>query len=147
MVQFGSIPPWHQGKDRLHTTDPHFKSLKENFDIMMHRGKVRATRVVAMSVDGVARSLANRDNTTNMVYLPISMGYRNCYKCYMAGSGYKVRSNPNRPIIVEAEAEAEVDGGEGKDCVSIEFLEEGVPPPQDLQASQGHSFEEDIGGI
>ena len=59
---------------------------------MMHLGEVRATRVVATLVDGVA-GRDNRDDTTDMVYLPISMGYRNCYKRYMAGNGYKVHSN------------------------------------------------------
>ncbi len=85
---------------------------------MMHLSEVRVTRVVVMSVDGVA-GLANRDDTTDMVYLPILIGYRNCYKRYMAGNGYKVRSNPNGAIIAEAEAEVEVEGGEGKDYVSI----------------------------
>ena len=96
--------------------DPRFKALKEHFDIMMHLGKVQATRVVAMLVDGVA-DLANCHDTADMVYLPISMGYRNCYKHYMAGNSYKVRSNPNGAIIVKAEAE--VEGSEGKDFVSI----------------------------
>ncbi len=84
---------------------------------MMHLGEVRATRVVATLVDGVA-GRANHDGTTNMVYLPISMGYRNCYKRYMiAGNGYKVQSNQNGAIIIEVVAE----GGEceGKDYVSI----------------------------
>jgi hypothetical protein len=48
-----------RGRTRSHTmpskkNDPHFKSLKEHFDIMMHLGKVQVTRVVAMPVDGVA---------------------------------------------------------------------------------------------
>ena len=119
-AQFGSIPPQHQGKDRVaHNAitkhDPRFKSLKEHFDIMMHLGEVRATRVVATMVDGVA-GRANRDDTTDMVYLPISMGYRNCYKRYMAGNGYKVQSNEKGAIIVEAVV---AEGGErqGKDSV------------------------------
>jgi hypothetical protein len=118
-AQFGSIPPRHQGKDRvahnaITKNDPRFKSLKEHFDIMMNLGEVRATRVVATMVDGVA-GRANRDDTTEMVFLPISMGYRNCYKRYMAGNGYKVRSNQKGAIIVEAGAE----GGEREGKESI----------------------------
>ena len=70
---------------------------------MMHLGEVRATRVVATMVDGVA-GRANRDDTTDMVFLPISMGYRNCYKRYMAGNGYKVQNNQKGTIIVKAVA-------------------------------------------
>ena len=78
------IPPWHQRKDKvvhnaIKKDDPHFTSLKEHLDIVMHLGTVRATRVVATLVDRVA-SRANHDNMTDMVYLLILMGYRNCYK-------------------------------------------------------------------
>ncbi len=53
---------------------------------MMHLDEVQATRVVTTLVDGVAGP-ANHDDTTDMVYLPILMGYRNCYKLFMAGNG------------------------------------------------------------
>ncbi len=37
------------------------------------------------------------------VYLPISMGYHNCYRRYMALLGYKVTCTPNGSIVIEGE--------------------------------------------
>ena len=52
-----------QGRTQCHQkNDPRFKSLKEHFDIMMHLGKVQATGVVAIMVDGLA-GRANRDDS------------------------------------------------------------------------------------
>jgi hypothetical protein len=86
--------------------------LKAHFEYMLNLGEVRATRVAATLVDGVV-GRSNRDDTEDMVYLPISMGYRNCYKQYMDGLGYRVRSNAKGAINVE-----EV-GDEGKEFVSL----------------------------
>jgi hypothetical protein len=36
-----------------------------------------------------------------MVYLPISIGYRNCYQQYMSRLGYNVSTKPNGAIVVE----------------------------------------------
>ena len=36
-----------------------------------------------------------------MVYLPISMGYQNCYKRYMHSLGYKIRCKPDGAFIVD----------------------------------------------
>ena len=44
-----------------------------------------------------------------MVYLSISMGYRNCYRRYMALLGYKVTCKPNGAIVVEGEGGKEID--------------------------------------
>ncbi len=44
-----------------------------------------------------------------MVYLPISMGYRNFYWRYMALLGYKVTCKPNGSIVVEGERGKEID--------------------------------------
>ena len=54
-------------------------------------------------VDGVQAGQTNRKDTVDMVYLPISMGYQNCYRGYMALLGYKVRSLPNGETVVEGE--------------------------------------------
>ena len=81
------IPPQHKGKGKvthnaIRNSDSCLAPLKEHFDYVTNLGKVRATRVAATLVDGVV-GRANWDDTIDMVYLPISMGYRNCYKCYM----------------------------------------------------------------
>ena len=62
--------------------DPRLAPLKYHLDYLLELGEVRATRVVATwGSDGGVQGHANRDNTVDMVYLPISMGYQNCY-CY-----------------------------------------------------------------
>ncbi len=50
-------------------------------------GEVRATRVVTTLVEGM-EARVNRNNDDNERYLPMSMGYRNCYKQYLASLGY-----------------------------------------------------------
>ena len=72
---------------------------------MLNLGKVRATRVVVILEDG-DMGQANCNDTINMIYLPISMGYRTCYKQYMALHGHDVRCKANGSVIV--------DGKEGK---------------------------------
>ena len=67
---------------------------------MMNLGEVRATRVAATLVDGVA-DCSNCEDKEDMVYLPISMGYWNCYKRYMDVLGYRVQSNAQGAISVE----------------------------------------------
>ncbi len=51
------------------------------------RDEVRATRVVTTLVKGM-QARVNHDGDDNARYLPMSMGYRNCYKRYMASLGY-----------------------------------------------------------
>ena len=76
--------------------DPRSTPLKYHLDYLLELGEVRATRVVATwGSDGGVQGHANRDNTVDMVYLPISMGYRNCYKRYMHSLGYKIRCKPD----------------------------------------------------
>ena len=84
----------------IRRNDARLAPLKAHFEYMMNLGEVRATRVVATLVDGVAGH-SNRDDAEDMVYLPISMGYRNCYKCYMDGLGYRVRSNAKGAVSVK----------------------------------------------
>ena len=52
--------------------------------------------MATLSDDGGVQGHANRDNMADMVYLPISMGYQNCYKRYMHSLGYKIRCKPDR---------------------------------------------------
>ena len=71
---------------------------------MLNLGKVRATRVVSTLVDGEIGQ-ANRNDTVDMIYLLISMGYRSCYKRYMASLGHDVRCKANGSIIVDGTEE------------------------------------------
>ena len=62
-----------------------------HYEYLLDLGEVRATQVVATLVDGV-QGHTNRDkgtvdgdeSTVDMIHLPMTMGYRNCYKRYMA---------------------------------------------------------------
>jgi hypothetical protein len=84
--------------------DERGKALKEHFDYLLQLGEVRATRVIATMVDG-EQGHTNRGesvvDSNTFVYLPLSFGFRPCYKRYMAGMGYKVSCRPNGGIIVE----------------------------------------------
>jgi hypothetical protein len=76
--QVGFIPPQHKGKgkvahDAIRRNDARLALLKAHFQYMMNLGEVRATRVAATLVDGVAGH-SNHDNAEDMVYLPISIG-------------------------------------------------------------------------
>jgi len=75
--------------------------LKHHLDYLLELGEVRATRVVATLSDGGVQGHANRKDTVDMVYLPISMGFRNCYKRYMHSLGYKIRCKPDGALIVD----------------------------------------------
>ena len=50
------------------------EDLQRHFNYLLQLGEVRATRVMATLVDGVA-GRTNREEAEEMVYLPISMGY------------------------------------------------------------------------
>jgi hypothetical protein len=85
---------------KMKADDPRAAPLKHHMEYLVELGEVRATRVVATLVDGV-QGHANREDTVDNVYLPMSMGYRNCYKRYMNSIGFKIRCNPAGAIIVD----------------------------------------------
>jgi hypothetical protein len=56
---------------------------------------------------------ANCDNNIEVIYLPISMGYRSCYKRYMKAPGYNVRTTATGGLVVTEDDEGkEVDPGD-----------------------------------
>ncbi len=63
-------------------------------------------------VEGM-QARVNRDDDDNARYLPMSMGYRNCYKRYMASSGYtNVRTTALGAFILGEREDGEaVDSG------------------------------------
>jgi hypothetical protein len=80
--------------------DERLPPLHAHFDYLLNLGEVRATRVVATLVDGV-HGRANREESLDNVYLPISMGHRSCYKRYMLSLGFDTKCAPDGTIIVD----------------------------------------------
>ena len=64
--------------------------LKGHFDMLLGLGEVRATQVMAAFVDGVQVGHTDHEDTVDMVYLPISMGYHPCYHRNMKSLGYHI---------------------------------------------------------
>ena len=82
-----------------------------HFEYLKNLGEVQATKVVATLADGI-QGHANCDDSLDVTYLPISMGYRSCYKQYMALLGYVVQTTAMGAYIVAGEDGKEVDAGE-----------------------------------
>jgi len=72
----------------LSNIDRKMGPLMRHLEYLMELGdKVGATQVVTILVEG-KQARVNRDNDDDERYLPMSMGYRNCYKRYLASLGY-----------------------------------------------------------
>jgi predicted small metal-binding protein len=84
--------------------------LVSHFEYLMNLGKVRATRVVSTLVDGMG-SHNNRDASLDVTYLPISMGYRSCYKRYMSSLGYITETTATGAFKIRKEDGSAVDNG------------------------------------
>ncbi len=115
-LKFTSVMPAHKsiGKKNYNTikkNDRKYEPLLRHFEYLKNLGEVQATQVVATLVDGM-QGHANRDNSLDVTYLPISMGYRSCYKWYMASLGYVVQMTAMGAYIVTGEDGKEVDAGE-----------------------------------
>jgi hypothetical protein len=48
-----------------------------------------------------------RDDDIDVIYLPILMGYRSCYKPYMKSIGYNIQTTALGGFIVTADEEGE----------------------------------------
>jgi hypothetical protein len=111
-----AVLPTHKGTGKANynavkTNERKYLPLKHHFEYLQNLGEVRATRVVATLVDGMGGHV-NRDDNIEVTYLPISMGYRPCYKRYMKSLGYDVRTTATGGLVVTAEAGKEADPGE-----------------------------------
>ena len=87
-----SVLPLHKATGKINSNaidkDPRqIKPLGRHFEYLKILGKVQATRVVAMLVNGMINNV-NCNATLDETYLPISMGFHMCYKWYMALLGY-----------------------------------------------------------
>ncbi len=65
---------------------------------------------VIKTVVGGEEGHANHMDTEGNVYLPIHMGYRNCYYRYMELLGYKVTVGPNGSLTVDKEDAVNANG-------------------------------------
>jgi hypothetical protein len=74
--------------------DPRMVHLKEHFAELHTFAEDRAIKVIITDNHG-ERGCANRLENDEKVYLPIHMGYRNCYYRYCASLGYTVTVGPN----------------------------------------------------
>jgi hypothetical protein len=111
-----AVLPNHKstGKVNYHAVEKNeckYRPLKDHFEYLQNLGEVRATRVVTTLVDGMGGHV-NRDDNIDVTYLPISMGYRSCYKRYMKALGYDIRTTGTGGLVVTAEEGKEANPGE-----------------------------------
>jgi hypothetical protein len=115
-LKFTSVMPAQKsiGKknyNAIKKNDQKYEPLMCHFEYLKNLGEVQATQVVATLVDGM-QGHANHDDSINMTYLPISMGYQSCYKQYMAWLGYTVWTTTMGAFVVTGGDGKEVDAGE-----------------------------------
>ncbi len=115
-LKFTSVMPAHKsvGKKNYNAIEKNnrkYEPLLRHFEYLKNLSEVQATKVVATLVNGM-QGHANHDNSLDVTYLPISMGYWSCYKRYMALLGYVVQRMAMGAYIVTGEDSKEVDAGE-----------------------------------
>jgi hypothetical protein len=115
-LKFTSVMPAHKsiGKknyNAIKRNDQKYEPLMRHFKYLKNLGEVQATQVVATLVNGM-QGHENHDNSLDVTYLPILLGYWSCYKRYMALLGYIVRMTAMGAFIVMGEDGKEVDAGE-----------------------------------
>jgi hypothetical protein len=76
--------------------------LMRHFEYLKNLADVRVTRVVATLVNGM-QGHANCNNSLDVTYLPILLGYWSCYKRYMALLGNVVQTTARGAFIVTGE--------------------------------------------
>ena len=77
-----SVLPSHKASGKVNVNAVENDEIKllpliKHFEYLLNLGELRATRVVATLVDG-EQGHSNREDTVDMTYLPISMGYIVC---------------------------------------------------------------------
>ncbi len=103
-LKFTSVMPTHTdiGKknyNAIERSDRKYEPLMRHFEYLKNLGEVQSTRVVATLVDGI-QGHANCDDSLDVTYLPILLGYSSCYKRYMALLGYIVQTTAMGAFIV-----------------------------------------------
>ncbi len=115
-LKFTSVMPAHKsiGKKNynvIKNNDQKYEPLMRHFEYLKNLGEDQATQVVATLVDGM-QGHTNCNDSLDVTYLPISLGYWSCYKWYMTLLGYIVRATAMGAFIVMGEDSKEVDAGE-----------------------------------
>ncbi len=87
-----------------------------HFEYLKNLGEVRATQVVSTLVDGMIQ-VRNREDekaAAEVTYLPISMGYRQCYRRYMVASllGYRAETDSAGAWSITRDDGGAIDSGE-----------------------------------
>jgi hypothetical protein len=81
-LKFTSVMPAHKsiGKKNYNANkknDQKYEPLMRHFHYLKNLGEVQATRVVATLVNGM-QGHTNRNNSLDVTYLPILLGYQSC---------------------------------------------------------------------
>ncbi len=88
-----------------------YEPLVRHFDYLMNLGEVQATRLISTFINGMV-SHENCNASLDVTYLPISMGYRSCYRRYMSSLGYIVDTTATGGFKIRKEDGSAVDTGE-----------------------------------
>ncbi len=115
-LKFTSVMPAHKsiGKkncNAIKKDNQKYEPLMRHFKYLKNLGEVRVTQVVATLVNGM-QGQTNCNESLDVTYLPILLGYQSCYKQYMALLGYAVRTMAIGAFIVTGGDSKEVDAGE-----------------------------------
>jgi hypothetical protein len=116
VLKFTSVMPAHKniGKknyNAIKRNNRKYEPLMRHFEYLKNLCEVRSTRVVATLVNGM-QGHANCNDSLDVTYPPISLGYQSCYKRYMALLGYVVLTTAMGAFIVTGEDGKEVDACE-----------------------------------
>ena len=80
------------------------KGLRAFMEELKSHGEVRATRLVEILVAEEVSGHSNCDHAIEDIYLPICLGYRPCYACYLNDLGLTINSHSDGSYTVtEAE--------------------------------------------
>ncbi len=102
--KFTSVMPAHKsiGKknyNAIKKNDQKYEPPVRHFEYLKNLGEIQATQVVAPLVNGM-QGHAYCNDSLDVTYLPILLGYLSCYKQYMALLGYVVQTKEMGAFIV-----------------------------------------------
>jgi hypothetical protein len=88
--------------------------LLSYFEYLKKLGEVRAIRVVSTLVDGMMNHghCDNDTTSSDMTYLPISMGYCQCYRWYLASLGYRAETLETGAFKISRDDGGDINNGE-----------------------------------
>jgi hypothetical protein len=116
---YSSVLPRHKstGKSNYNSIESDHQRLEplvRHLEYLKSLGEVQATRVVSTLVDRMVNHCNCKDETTsrNVTYLPISMGYRQCYRRYMALLGYRAETTNTGAFNISRDDGGDINNGE-----------------------------------